>query len=78
MLIRVKVFPDSKKEEVIEKTPVSFVVKVRASAERNAANMRMRALLAAHLGMAPARLRIVSGHHAPGKTVEVRGGQGSD
>ncbi|MFA6050319.1 MAG: DUF167 domain-containing protein [Candidatus Paceibacterota bacterium] len=71
MLIHVKIHPDSSKDEVIEKSDVSFIVHVRAPAERNEANVRMRQVLANHLGIPQEKLRIVTGHHSPSKILEI-------
>jgi len=71
MLIHVKIHPDSSKDEVIEKSDVSFIVYVKAPAERNEANVSMRQVLANHLGIPSERLRIVTGHHSPSKIIEI-------
>lgn len=71
MLIHVKVIPDSKEGKVFEKSDVSYIVKVKASAERNEANIEMLTLLSSHLKVLRSKLRIISGHHAPGKILEV-------
>ena len=71
MLIHVKIHPEAGKDEVVEKSDVSYVVYVRAKAERNEANERMREVLAGHLKIAPEKLRIVTGHHSPSKIIEI-------
>lgn len=71
MLIHVKIFPESKEDIVEIKSDVSYVVRVREKAERNAANERMRELLASHLRVEASRVRIITGHHAPSKIIEI-------
>ena len=71
MLIHVKVEPNSNKDEVTEKTDVSYVVKVKDSAKQNQANIKMLSLLSVFLKLDKSRLRIISGHHSPGKILEI-------
>lgn len=71
MLIHVKIHPESGKDEVVAKSDVSYVVYVKAPAERNEANVRMKEVLAAHLGLEPSKVRIITGHHSPSKIVEL-------
>lgn len=73
MLIHVKIKPDSKKDEVIMKNNASFIVSVREEAKENKANYAMLLLLAEHLDVPVSILRIVTGHHAPSKIIEVMG-----
>jgi uncharacterized protein YggU (UPF0235/DUF167 family) len=72
MLIHVKVEAGSRKEEVIEKNDTSFIVKVKAEAKENAANKRMLELLSSHLKIPQNKLQIITGHHVPGKIVEIK------
>ena len=71
MLIHVKVEADSNKDEVIEKSDVSYIVKVKDSAKQNQANIKMLTLLSAYLRLDKSRLRMISGHHSPGKILEI-------
>lgn len=71
MLIHVKISPDAHTDEIVQKNSTSYLVSVREPAERNRANTAMLALLARHLEVEPSRLRIITGHHAPGKIVEI-------
>jgi uncharacterized protein YggU (UPF0235/DUF167 family) len=71
MLIHVKVITESKKESVLQKSPVAFVVSVRTSPIRNQANVRMLLLLANFLGIKVSCLKIITGHHTPSKILEV-------
>lgn len=71
MLIHVKISPGARTDEVVQKNSTSYLVSVREPAEQNRANTAMLALLARHLQVEPAQLRIITGHHAPGKIVEI-------
>ncbi len=71
MLIHVKVETESKREEVIEKNESSFVVRVKVEAKENMANREMLRLLATHLKIDKNRLKIITGHHQPGKIIEI-------
>lgn len=71
MLIRVKTFPNSKKEEIIEKGEGRFYVYVKEKAEEGRANERMLEVLATHLKTTPKKLVITRGSKTPNKFVKV-------
>lgn len=71
MLVRVSVTPDARREKCIF-ADNSFVMSVREPAEGNAANMRVRQLVALHYHIPVQRVRIKSGHHSPRKVLEVQ------
>jgi uncharacterized protein (TIGR00251 family) len=66
MQIRVKVIPNSDRDEVTEGDPV--IVRVRERAEKDRANRAVVKLLSEHFG---ARAMIVSGAKSREKTVEL-------
>jgi uncharacterized protein (TIGR00251 family) len=69
MLIKIKVKTDSRKEMITQKNDDSFIVSVREPAERGEANGRVLELLKS---MFPGKsVKLISGHHKPGKIVEV-------
>lgn len=72
MYIRVDVTTRTKKESVIETKPQYFDVAVRAKAERNEANVRVKELLARHFGVSVGVVRIINGHHNPRKLIDIR------
>lgn len=72
MLIHVKIHPESRKDSLEAKNDNNFVVKVREKAENNAANRRMRQLLAEHFKVDLGKVKIVTGHHAPSKIIEIQ------
>ena len=61
MLIKVKVFPNSKKEEVIQKSPDSFQIKVRAKPIEGQANRAVTEALASFLKLPTNKVRLVRG-----------------
>ena len=71
MYIRVRVLADAKKESVKKLTKDSFAVAVKAPAEQNLANRRVLDLIAEHFNITPKQIRIISGHHAPGKILSI-------
>lgn len=71
MLIHVKISPGARTDEIVQKNSTSYLVSVREPAEQNRANTAMLALLARHLKVELSQLRIITGHHSPGKIIEV-------
>jgi uncharacterized protein (TIGR00251 family) len=67
MFVKVKVFPDSKKQEVIRKSGDSFEIKVRESPERGEANKAVLKALSAFLKTP----RIVKGLKSRNKILKV-------
>lgn len=72
MLIHIKIHPESKADSIEAKNDNSFVVKVREKAERNAANRKLRELLSQHFKVDLGKVKIITGHHAPSKIVEIK------
>ena len=72
MYIRVRVIPDARKDEVEETGPNRYEVKVKAPAERGLANEAVLTLMARHLNLPRAHLRLISGHHERSKMISVR------
>lgn len=71
MYIRVRVAAGAKKEVVVRSAEDSFLVSVKEPAEGNLANRRVLELVAMHFGVEPKQIRIISGHHAPGKILSI-------
>lgn len=72
-LIRVKAFPDAKKEHVEEVSHHVLRVFVRESAERNMANHAVIKAVAAFYGIPQKQLILKTGHRAPNKTLLILG-----
>lgn len=69
--VRVRVFPDSKKETLNKVGESRYEICVREPAERNLANRRVQYLLAVEYGVTEKAVRIVSGHHSPTKIFDI-------
>ncbi len=65
-IIKVKVIPNSRVEEVTESEPV--VIRVRAPPEKGKANLAVVKILSKHYGC---RAKIIGGHSSRKKTVEL-------
>lgn len=73
MQFAVKAVPGSSRDRVQGLLGTALKVQVAAPPERGKANARILEVLAAALGVPPAAVTLVAGHHAPQKRVEVRG-----
>lgn len=71
MYIKIRVVTDSKKELLTKVSEDHFSATVKEAAERNMANKRVMQLVAAHFAVPPNKVRIISGHHSPGKILSV-------
>lgn len=69
--VRVDVRPGAKKESVIQTDEKTYTIAVREPAERNLANMRVREVLAAELGLPTGKVRMVSGHRSTRKIFDI-------
>lgn len=72
MYIRVRVSAGAKKETFVANSDDSFLVSVKEQAEGNRANTRVLEVIAEHFGILPKQIRIISGHHAPGKILSIQ------
>ena len=70
MLIKTKVTAHAKHDS-IEKTARGLAITVRAKAENNMANDRVRELLAMHFDVPLNKVKIISGHKMSSKTIEI-------
>ncbi|MEK7148558.1 MAG: DUF167 domain-containing protein [Patescibacteria group bacterium] len=71
MYIRVRVAADAKKESFVKSASDSFLISVKKPAEQNLANKRVLELIAEHFGIVSKQIRIISGHHSPGKILSI-------
>ncbi len=71
MYVRVHVVPGVRREHFKKRGEKEFDASVREPAERNLANRRVVALVAAHYGVPPRKARLVSGHRSPTKIIDV-------
>lgn len=65
MYIKVKVTPDSKKEEVIQKSDDTWVISVKEPAKDNMANNRVKEILSFYFQTN--NIKLVNGHKSPSK-----------
>jgi uncharacterized protein (TIGR00251 family) len=70
--IKVKVYPDAAKEEIMKISENSFRVFLRESPQRGMANKRLLHILKSSIDPPPKKLRIVSGEHSQSKVVEIK------
>ncbi len=73
MFIRVRIFPNAKREELVKKKPTVFDIYVKEKAERNLANNRCREILANYFAVPVSAIRIVNGHHERTKLISING-----
>lgn len=70
MYIHVRVFPGSKKEEIIQKTDDHFEFKIKEKAERGEANKKVLDIVRQIFPNAR-EIKIINGHHSPSKLLSV-------
>ncbi|MBD3207941.1 MAG: DUF167 domain-containing protein [Candidatus Nealsonbacteria bacterium] len=71
MLVKVKVFPLSKKEGVERKSQNSFEVKVKEKPLQGKANQRVTEVLASFLKLPASKVRLVRGSKRRNKIFEI-------
>jgi uncharacterized protein YggU (UPF0235/DUF167 family) len=71
MLIKVKVFPNSKKEEVIVKNNNSFEIKTKEKKEKGKANLSVLNQLSNYLKIDKKRIRLIRGGKRENKIFEI-------
>ena len=72
MLIKVKVFPNSKKEEVIKKSEDSFEVRVKEKPEKGKANREVVRILSCYFKIPESKIRLVKGFKKRNKIFEIK------
>jgi len=71
MLIKVKVFPNSKKEEIAEKSEDSFEVKVKEKPERGLANRATIKILSSYFKIPESKIRLIKGFKERNKIFKI-------
>ena len=71
MLIKVRVFTNSKKEEIIKKRKDSFVIKVKEKPIEGRANDRIISLLAFYFHIPRERIRLIKGGKMRNKIFDI-------
>ena len=72
MLIKVKVFPNSKKDEIVKKKDDEFGVRVKEKAEKGRANRAVIKVLANYFKIDESRIRLVKGFKERNKIFEIK------
>jgi uncharacterized protein len=72
MLIKVKVFPESKDREVIKKTADSFDVKVKEKPQMGRANEAVISLLSYYFEISRKKIRLIKGAKDRHKIFEIK------
>jgi uncharacterized protein YggU (UPF0235/DUF167 family) len=71
MLIKVKVFPNSKIEEIIKKSDDEYIVKVKDKAEQGKANKRVKELLANFFSKGEDKIILIKGSNQQNKIFKI-------
>jgi uncharacterized protein len=71
MLIKVKVYPDSKKEEIIKIAKDSFEIKVKEKPIKGMANRAVMTVLSSYFNIPLAKIRLIKGFKERNKIFEI-------
>jgi len=71
MLIRVKVFPGSKKEDIIKKSEDKFDLKIKEKPVEGRANQRVIEILASYFKIPLNKIRLIRGYEKRNKILEI-------
>lgn len=72
MFIKIKVFPGSKKNEIIKKSEDSFDVKVREKPKQGKANQAVIKILASYLKLPKEKIKLIKGFKEKNKIFEIK------
>ena len=71
MLIKVKILPNSKKREIIEKSKDSFEIKIRTKPIKGLANKAVINTLSLYFKIPESRIRLIKGFKQRNKIFEI-------
>jgi len=71
MFVKVKVFPDSKKDEIVKKADDRFEIKVKEKAKSGLANRKVIEILSKYLNIPEEKLILVRGAKQRNKIFEI-------
>ena len=71
MLIKVKVFPGSKKEKIIKKSQDSFEIKVKEKPIKGLANKEVIKVLASYFNIPESKIKLIKGFKQRNKIFEI-------
>lgn len=72
MLIKIRVFPNSKEEQIIKKSEHDFVVKTKTAPKRGEANEKVKKLLACYFNLPLSGVRLLKGFRRRNKIFKIR------
>jgi len=72
MLIKVKVFPCAREEEIVVKSQDSFEVRIKEKPQMGQANKGVIRVLAGYFKVPESKIKIVKGFREPSKILEIR------
>jgi uncharacterized protein (TIGR00251 family) len=72
MLIKVKVFPEAKKEGVVKRADDEFEVRVKERAEKGRANRAVISVLANYFKISESKIRLIKGFKERNKIFEIK------
>lgn len=72
MLLKVRVFPCAKEEEIIAKSQDSFDIKIKEKPQRGEANKGVIRVLAEYFKISESKVRIIKGFREPAKIIEIK------
>ncbi len=71
MFIKVKVFPNQKKQKIIKKSKDSFEIRVKQKAEKNQANYAVFRVLASYFNLPISCFQIIKGQKSKNKIFKI-------
>ena len=71
MLIKVKVFPSSRKKEITKKSEDNFLIKIKEKPERGLANRGVIKILSSYFKIPESKIRLVKGFRERNKIFEI-------
>lgn len=71
MLIKVKVTPEAKKDEIVKKSDNAYLVKVKEKAEGGMANQKVKKILAIYFKVAEGKIRLIKGGKKQNKIFDI-------
>ncbi len=71
MLIKVRAFPCSKKEEIIEKSKDLFEIKIKEKPEKGLANKRIFEILAFYFKVPQSKIKLIKGARQSNKIFKI-------
>ena len=72
MLVKVKVTPESKKDEIVKKSEDSYSVTVKEKAKGGMANQKVKEILSSYFKVASGKIRLIKGGKRPNKIFEIK------